>query len=46
MNGCFTCFKKNFNLTNYLCNGKKAVNQLVEINEDFTICYHNKFVYK
>ena len=37
-----TCTLKK--LTNYLCNGKKAVNQLVEINEDFTVCYHNKFV--
>ena len=23
---------------------KNAVNQLLEINEDFTVCYHNKFV--
>ena len=27
-----------------VCNGEKTISQLVEINEDFTVCCHNKFV--
>ena len=34
----------NLNILIITATTKNAVHQLVEINEDFTVCYHNEFV--
>ena len=34
----------NLNFFNNYVTAKYAIHQLVEINEDFTVCYHSEFV--